>query len=330
MDRTEGQIGDATGRRSPDEIRRDIERTRAGMHETVEALEQRLSPGELFEEVWGRMRSGGGSAGDVVKDHPVPLALMGLGLGWLAVEKATSSRGDQLRRQYGDVETDSIGRAEGRVGPYRGDEITGTTFVDDRGGSGVTDKLGSAVSGLKEKAGSVLAGAKDSVAHAGDGVGERASHLKDEAGEKARRARSGLERFSQEQPMVMGAIAFGLGLAAGLAAPSTHLEEELLGEKAARVKQSAKSGLHEVKDDARELVEEVKDVAGEALRVGRDSAREHANESLAMRAAHAIDSAKEAAGEAARREGLDPAGLKERVRETAGEASETAKREMRS
>lgn len=327
MDRTEGQIGDATGRRSPDEIRRDIERTREGMHETVEALEQRLSPGELFEEVWDRMRSGGGGVGDVVKDHPVPLALMGLGIGWLAIEKATSSRGDQLRRHHGDVDTDRIGRAEGRVGPYRGDEITGTTVVDDRG---LTDKLGSAASGVKEKAGDLLSGAKDSVAHAGDDVGERAAHLKEDASEKARRARSGLERLSQEQPMVMGAITFGLGLAAGLAAPSTHLEEELLGEKAARVKQSAKSGLHEVKDDARELVEEVKDVGGEAIRVGRDSAHEHGNESLAMRAAHAVDAAKETAGEAARREGLDSQGLKERVRETAGEATETAKREMRS
>src|SRR5690606_8038157 len=80
-----------TGTRSPDEIRWDIERTRTDLHETVDAIERRLRPGELLDEFWGRMRGSGSSAGEVVKDRPVPLALMGLGLGWLAIEKATAS-----------------------------------------------------------------------------------------------------------------------------------------------------------------------------------------------------------------------------------------------
>ena len=44
--------------RSADQIRRDIEGTRADMHETVEALERKLSVGQLVDEVWGRMGGG--------------------------------------------------------------------------------------------------------------------------------------------------------------------------------------------------------------------------------------------------------------------------------
>src|SRR5690606_28580138 len=92
---------DPAGRRSPDEIRSEIERTRSELHETVDALERRLSPGELFEELWNRVRGSGTGAGDVVRDHPVPLALMGLGLGWLAVEKATGGRESESAREEG-------------------------------------------------------------------------------------------------------------------------------------------------------------------------------------------------------------------------------------
>ena len=77
--------------RDPDEIRREIARTRAEMDDTVDELGERLSPGRLVDDVWARFRRAGGlsAIGETVRDHPVPVALMGLGLAWLAIEQAS-------------------------------------------------------------------------------------------------------------------------------------------------------------------------------------------------------------------------------------------------
>ena len=128
---------------SSEEIRRDIDRTRSEMDEKANALEQKLSPGELFEDLWDRVKRNGGVSqfGDVVRDHPVPIALMALGLGWLAIERATGSEGERLRRRYGHVEPGNRERAEGRRGPYMPDDVSLRGESDDSG-RGIGEKMG--------------------------------------------------------------------------------------------------------------------------------------------------------------------------------------------
>lgn len=82
--------------RSPEEIRRDIDRDRGELDVTVEALQSRLAPGALAEEAWSRVRrtlggggAGGSGLGQAARNHPVPLTLIGAGLGWLVVEGAS-------------------------------------------------------------------------------------------------------------------------------------------------------------------------------------------------------------------------------------------------
>jgi mono/diheme cytochrome c family protein len=84
----------------PDALREDIEGTRRRMDETIAALEQRLQPRHLLDEVVGYLRqkhdSGGTAdrtssaagpalkkAGRTIADNPLPVAVIGLGLGWL-------------------------------------------------------------------------------------------------------------------------------------------------------------------------------------------------------------------------------------------------------
>ena len=69
------------------EIRADIERTRARMDETFDALGEKLAPGELLKEGWSLVK-GGSAAGSnrllqVARKHPLPAAVIALGAGWL-------------------------------------------------------------------------------------------------------------------------------------------------------------------------------------------------------------------------------------------------------
>jgi len=76
------------GTRNPDEILDEMARTRAEMDGTLTAIEQRLSPGQLFDQGLDYLRSSGGAQffsnlGDSAKQNPMPVALVGIGLAWL-------------------------------------------------------------------------------------------------------------------------------------------------------------------------------------------------------------------------------------------------------
>lgn len=77
----------------PDVIERDMERTRARMDRTLEEIQDRLSPGQLLDEGLRYLRNGpqehlstfGSNLGHAVRDNPLPVALIGIGVAWLAM-----------------------------------------------------------------------------------------------------------------------------------------------------------------------------------------------------------------------------------------------------
>lgn len=96
---------------SSTQIRREIERTRAEMDNTFDALESKLTPSQLLGEAWS-LTKGGSTAGasklwQIARQYPLPSAVIGLGLGWLLME---SSRSEESGREV---------RSRGRRG-YRG------------------------------------------------------------------------------------------------------------------------------------------------------------------------------------------------------------------
>lgn len=311
--------------RSSDEIRRDMETTRADLHDTVDALERKLSPGQLLDELWGRVKSGeAGAVGGVVRDHPVPLALMGLGVAWLAVEQMTGSPGSKLRDRHGEVGSGTYEPAEGRVGPYRGDAVAG----DDDGASlkdRARDAASSAKSGLSSArdkltgmARDVASSAREKASEAKHRVEDRAESLRHSADDvegtaryRARQAKRGFREALDEHPMALGAVAFGLGLAGGLAAPSTRLEDRVMGDAARAVKDEAKE---EVKD----IAEGARHVAEDAARAAKDEAdRSDVVGDLNESAKRVASEAKRAAKDRAASEDLDAEGMKARGRQTA-------------
>jgi len=74
--------------KSPSELEREIDLTRAHMDHTLDLLEAKLSPGELIDQVIGLARgNGGGFARNLttqVQNNPLPALLTGVGLAWRA------------------------------------------------------------------------------------------------------------------------------------------------------------------------------------------------------------------------------------------------------
>src|SRR3712207_5992093 len=82
--------------------RAEIERTRADMSETVDAIQERLSPENLKEQAKdrvkeatvGRAQEAGSGIVETIRTNPLSAALTGIGLGWLLV----SARGSASRQ----------------------------------------------------------------------------------------------------------------------------------------------------------------------------------------------------------------------------------------
>ena len=73
-----------------DRIERELAATRARLDGTIDALQQKLSPGELMSQAVTYFKEGSGmdlshTIGRSLRDNPVPVALIGVGLGWLAM-----------------------------------------------------------------------------------------------------------------------------------------------------------------------------------------------------------------------------------------------------
>src|SRR5947207_8423388 len=95
---------DDAGSSSSAAIRADIEATRARMGDTLEELGSRLNPDRLKQEAKDTVReatigrvqtmarnsvdratNAGRTAADVVRENPIPVAMIAAGIGWLAL-----------------------------------------------------------------------------------------------------------------------------------------------------------------------------------------------------------------------------------------------------
>jgi hypothetical protein len=229
-------------------IKADIEDTRAELGQTLNEIQERLSPEHVMDQVketvreatigkvervmervnenisnvaepameaMGRagekLKETGSSVGNVIWQNPIPFALIGLGAGMLVVHRVRHADGRTMRsyRQRSDREM-GYGMATPRyVGMGRQLE-------------GSSGKYGSRVSNLTHEA-------KEGALSAGRTVG----------------------RLMKENPLAVGAVAVAVGAAVGLALPSTRIEKEYMGEASERVvdraQQVARDAMDKVK-----------------------------------------------------------------------------------
>jgi ElaB/YqjD/DUF883 family membrane-anchored ribosome-binding protein len=203
--------------------RAEIERTRADMSETVDAIQERLSPENLKEQAKdrvkeatvGRAQEAGSGIVETIRANPLPAALTGIGLGWLLVSARRSASG-QTRYRGRAYPYDYPPRYEGRA-----TTTSGGTSVPSPG-----EALGRARDRVDESA----TQAQDRASEAASQAQDRLSNLTHQARYQARRASGGFERMVRENPLAMGALAVGAGAALGLAIPQSTQEHEVMGE----------------------------------------------------------------------------------------------------
>jgi ElaB/YqjD/DUF883 family membrane-anchored ribosome-binding protein len=246
-----------------EQIRAEIEDTRADMSQTINEIQERLSPehlmgqvketvreatigkvervmetiGEVTEparEAIGRagttIKEAGTSVGNSMWRNPIPFALIGLGVGMLYMK---SRRGNG----YDDWSQSTSLR------PKR-QNLSGAGQTNSTSGAyneGTFDQV-------KETAGNLANRSTEALSNLGSKAKESATEVGSRFGQLLR-----------DNPLAVGAVAVAAGTAVGLALPSTRFESEYIGETGEmlvdKAEEVARGAIDKVQDAAKQMTQ---------------------------------------------------------------------------
>ena len=257
----------SSGHHTAAELQREIDADRARIEEQLHAIEKRLSPGQLIDELIDYTKHSGGAEyvgnlGKALKTNPIPVALMGISLAWLMAktpqQTAEASDSADSTEEYPLAAVTGTVR---RVGPVQ--EGAGgrySHFSDDSGKRfrALTDVAGRRAGHFLDESGRIYRGFADAAGKQIDEIRDEAGTLLDEASgwasrswrqvsrsaekmqttiaatgetlyEQNARLNTLIQRHFRDQPLVGGALAFAAGATIGAALPHTRQEDETIG-----------------------------------------------------------------------------------------------------
>jgi ElaB/YqjD/DUF883 family membrane-anchored ribosome-binding protein len=306
-----------TGEPEIDEIVTEIEQTRGEMTVTVEAIGERLDPGNIAanakqtvrDATVGKVEQMASQAGDVIEDagrtaqetgagvvetirqNPVPAALVGLGLGWLWMNRSTGDGGRRSGygasgyggRPWPRYEQTRPGRYEqqgwyepqGRYEPQdryqahqqSGGMMGGAAQAADRfqqAGGDAAHQAGEIAGQVQQAAGEAV----EQVQQTAEQVAWQAQEFAGQAGYQAqslaRDIQYNAQRMMHESPLAVGAIAVAVGAAIGAALPATRREQEMIGPMSRDLMQQADQVVRQAESTAEEQLRDMEQQAKES------------------------------------------------------------------
>jgi ElaB/YqjD/DUF883 family membrane-anchored ribosome-binding protein len=232
------------------EIEREVEDARGRVDRTVEALKDKMQPRELFDEATRMM---GGTSNKVLttaveqlRENPIPIALIGLGIAWLAIS--------QTRRQA------AAEYPEGYYPTHEGyDEDEGLRAKVRARAEAAKARLADTAEKAKARLASAQSSAEEGVSAARGKATEYAHLAQEKAGEYSRYARQRFDDTLDQEPLVIGAIGLAVGAAIGAAMPATPVERRYFGPARSKAADAAKQSLEQAKEIAQRAYGQVKD-----------------------------------------------------------------------
>lgn len=269
---------------------RDVEASRGELDRTMDAIRDKMTPGQLLDEA---MHSMGGAGQQVfskfvdqAKENPMPLAVMGVGLAWLM----TSNRNKASQAYPTEPRTWSSGD-----GAVRDD---GASFGDM-----ASERMGDArdaMQGAAAKASDLMDSARARVGDTTARMSDMAAQAKDRAADVTNRTQQAVSDLLEREPLLVAGIGLVVGLAIGASIPSTEVEDRTLGKVRDKVVDRTKAVASDTLDDLTDVAEAAYGSAKDALQGGDDG------RSAAERAGDAVQRAVESASDVVRdKSGVD-------------------------
>jgi ElaB/YqjD/DUF883 family membrane-anchored ribosome-binding protein len=248
--------------RSPEEIRAEIERTRSEMSNTINSIQEKLSPENLkdqaqeivrdatigrveqmTDQATQKVRSAGDTIMETIRQNPIPAVMVGIGLSWLV----TASMTNGSRQTYNNYQS--------RYG-------TNQTY-----GRQTQSKVQEIAGDVQDKAGQLVDDARNQVQNLSEEARERADEMAMRLQEQKEMAADRFTQILNDRPLAVAAAAFAVGAAIGLSLPETYRENQWMGEMRDNFVEKAQ-------ETTQTTIQKVRRVAEEAGRTVREEAEE--------------------------------------------------------
>jgi Protein of unknown function (DUF3618) len=348
-DTANSKLGEATPRdrperdferdkRLPDTLESDIEKTQERIAHSLDALTSKLQPTRIKDQAIGSLNDSlnlpglkyllgdlkGGVGESVlsssqkivkgIKQNPVSAALIGIGLGVVAVGGIVAARTDPTHSAYSKRNGSSYRKPnlnksnsnksnKARTYDERLRDMMTTIenkpkdmYKTDTTASILGEKLQEAKDTVRDSVsegahflGEQVQSAKQIVAEGTKVVGEKLQDAKESVVENvhlakdatlhaAKRTKEGLGHFLEAQPLVVGAVALLAGAALGLLLPRTRYEDSVMGKKSDELMSQAKVTVKDVGGAVKETVSSVmqtaKETVDEVVQTAKDTVQE--------------------------------------------------------
>ncbi|WFU12323.1 DUF3618 domain-containing protein (plasmid) [Rhizobium sp. CB3090] len=177
-------MNDNSHSHSAAELQREIEADRHRIEEKLHAIEERMSPGQLMDELLEYARQSGGAEyvsnlGKALRTNPIPVTLLGVSLAWLFANPGTRSPGtserDEAQEEYPLA---TVTGAVRRTGPVEASFGERYSHFTDEGGNrfrALTDAGGRRAGHFVDQSGKAYRGFADA-------AGKQVKDIRDEAG----------------------------------------------------------------------------------------------------------------------------------------------------
>lgn len=251
-----------------DQIEQDINRSRHALNDTIEQLGGKLSPGQIVDEalglVQGQLGKFGSNLGKQVRDNPLPLLLIGAGVGMLALHARNGGHAQQ------QPISDEDWRAEHHFRKIEQARSSVTRAADEteHGFSHRLHEAQAAALDLKQHAGEAVDAFKVRVTRTIEGLERRAVAVRDSmqagfskagafvsdqarhVGAMAGDAKHQAGALYNENPLAAGAIGIAIGALIGSLTPLSSIERD---------------GLHDVADKTANTVANLAERGADAV-----------------------------------------------------------------
>lgn len=151
----------------------------------------------------------------------------------------------------------------------------GRSGLVQRLGQGAVDKATGLAQAALGKSGEAISGAAETVSQTASALMERTNEMarktKSAVATRASNAGSSIGQLAREQPLLVAGIGFAVGVAVGALLPLTRTENELLGEQAEKLKDSASELASEGYEKAKVVAQRTYQAATDTLKDAAES-----------------------------------------------------------
>ena len=297
----------SNGHATPEAMEREADLARAQVHSTIDAIASKLTPGQLMDQSIGYLRRSlpaefTSQLGRTVRDNPLPVTLVGIGLAWLMLGGRSGPANRETPEWASATPEWAGGDARDDFGvPLHTSSTTGAAPARPTTTERLGAKAGDVAQTARDKAAQAAGATREAAQRVGEGVSQAGRRIADTAhrtgqrvsdsaaragrqlgslGERSRqqmeRARDSAGRLADEQPLVLAALGVAVGAVLGAMLPPTRHEDRLLGDTRDDLLGSARGTLREQAEQWREPAERVMEHATQELSQAAQRLREGA------------------------------------------------------